>query len=327
MEKALKKTSLLLILILILNIFTVTNIGALSVRQPIILFVNENGKEDYISIQDAIESAQDGSTIFVKSGFYNEILNIKKKITLIGEDIDSTIINPISELNKYGIRLGSPGIIIKNLSITNGGPGLYTTGVKVTTSNVQIKNCNIYDTPIGIAIFTSDNIIENCNFWGCKDEGIALIGTSFSDCSNNKIINCRFYDNCDGIELQYSSDNQIIDCEFFDNTHTGIDAISSQNDRNEIINCKIYNNSVHGIFLHASSDNQIKNCIITNNHDGNIIEVKNSKNNLIINTNNEPAINNIRETLMSLLMLFQKRYSNARVIINSIFNTYKNLRF
>ncbi len=327
MKKAIKTTSYLLIIVLILNIFAITNITAISVIQPNNITVNKNGKQDYKTIQESIDNAPEGSTILVKSGVYNEILNIKKKITLLGEDRNKTIINPISEKNKYGIRLGSPGVIIKNLSITNGGPGLYTTAIKITASNVQIEDCNIYDTPVGIAIFTSGNTIKNCEFWGCKDEGIALIGTSFSDCKENKIINSQFHDNCDGIELQYSSENSIIDCEFFDNTHTGIDAISSENDRNEIINCKIYNNSVHGIYLHSSSGNQITECMFSNNKDGDVVEVKNSQNNEIINSFHKHELDNIREMLMNFLSFFKKRYLKARVIIDSIFNTYKNLRF
>ncbi len=327
MKNALRITSLLLIIVLILNIFAITNIEAISIRQSNKITVNKNGKEDYKTIQESINNAPEGSTIHIKSGVYNEILNIKKKITLLGEDKNKTIINPISEKNKYGIRLGSPNIIIKNLSITNGGPGLYTTGIKITASNVQIEDCNIYDTPVGIAIFTSGNTVKNCEFWGCKDEGIALIGTSFSDCIENKIINCIFHDNCDGIELQYSSENSIIDCEFFDNTHTGIDAITSSNDRNIILNCKIYNNSVHGIYLHSSSNNQISDCMFSKNKDGDIVEAKNSQNNEIINSINEHELNDIREMLMNFLRFFQKRYSKARVIINSIYNTYKNLCF
>lgn len=327
MKKALGTISLILIIFLISNIFSSFNITAISIRQSKILMVNKNGNYEFIKIQEAINNAQEGATILIKSGTYNEILNINKKITLLGEDKNKTFINPISEKNKYAIRLGSPNIIIKNLSISNGGPGLYTTGVKITASNVRVENCNIFDTPVGIAVFTSCSIIYNCKFWGCRDEGIALIGSSLSKCTSNEISNCIFHNNCDGIELQYSTDNIIINCEFFDNTHTGIDAISSSNDRNEIINCKIYNNSVHGIYLHSSSSNKITDCMLSNNKDGDIVEVKCSQNNLIINTNDERQVNSIKEMLLFLLSFFQKRHTKARTIIDSIFNQYKNLYF
>ena len=325
MKSALKITSLLLFTVLILNIFTISTSKGLSVNSPKIIVVDK--ETDYMTIQDQIDNAPEGSTIVLKPGVYSEIFSINKQITLLGEDNEKTIINPISKKNKYAIRLGSPGIILKNLSISNGGPGLYTTGIKVTSPNVKIEDCKIYDTPVGISVFTSGNTIQNCEFFGCKDEGIALIGTSFSDCKDNIIINCRFYENCDGIELQYATDNKIINCEIFDNTHTGIDAISEGNDRNEIINCKIYNNTVHGIYLHSSSDNLISGCMFSNNNNGNIVEAKNSNGNEIINSLYEQELNNIRQMLLNFLDFFQKRYSKARLIINSIFETYKNLRF
>ena len=325
MKSALKITSLLLFTVIILNIFTIASSKGLSVNSPKIIVVDK--ETDYKTIQDQIDSAPEGSTIVLKPGVYSEILSINKQITLLGEDKEKTIINPISKKNKYAIRLGSPGIILKNLSISNGGPGLYTTGIKVTSPNVIIEDCKIYDTPVGISIFTSGNIIQNCEFSGCKDEGIVLIGTSFSDCKENNIVNCRFYDNCDGIELQYATDNKIINCEIFDNTHTGIDAISEGNDRNEIINCKIYNNTVHGIYLHSSSDNLISGCMFSNNYNGDVVEAKNSRNNEIKNSIYEQELNNIRQMLLNFLDFFQKRYSKARLIINSIFETYKNLRF
>jgi parallel beta-helix repeat protein len=327
MKKALRITSLLLIGVLILNIFTITNVNAISISKAKTIIIDDSKEEQINTIQETIDKAPVGSTIVIGKGVYSETINIKKQITLQGEDKEKTIINPISEKNKYAIRLGSPGVVIKNLSISNGGPGLYTTGIKVTSIDNKIEDCNIYDTPVGISIFTSCNTIKNCEFSGCKDEGIILIGTSFSDCKQNKIINCKFFDNCDGIELQYATDNEIINCEIFENTHTGIDAITSKNDRNEIINCRIYNNSVHGIYLHSSSDNIIYSCIFSNNYNGHIIEVKNSKNNEIINPIFESELKSIREMLMNFLEFFQKRYSKARIIIDSIFETYRNLRF
>ena len=280
--RALKVTVLLAVFVL-----AEINITAhIPAREPLennleqIIVVGKN-RGEYETIQEAVDNAPEGSTVLVKAGSYNEIIDIKKAIQLIGENKETTIINPISEKNKHAIRLGAPGAIVKNLSIKNGAPGLYTTGVRMSASKTEIHNCNIYSTPVGIAIWTSDNIIDNCTFWECKDEGIALIGSQHSKCNNNTITNCTFYDNCDGIELQYSSNNTIDNCEFFRSTHTGIDAIASSNNDNTISNCEIHDNAVHGIYLSGSSRNKITACSISKNTDGNIVMNKNSFDNVI----------------------------------------------
>ncbi len=279
--------SVLLIILLIYlqtNIFNSTQASTINSDEQNYFIINKKGEGDYKTIQEAVNNAPEDSTLYIMAGVYNEILNIKSRIKLIGEDKDKTIINPISEENKYAICLGAPGVIISNLNITNGAPGLYTTAVQISAPETKISNCIIHDTPIGVAIWTSNNIIENCIFTGCSDEGIALLGSQYSKCDNNKITNCAFYNNCDGIELQYSSNNIISYCKFYENSHMGIDAIASSNNENIISNCEIYDNAVNGIYLASSSNNKITDCLISNNRDGNVVITKNSYNNEITNS-------------------------------------------
>ena len=160
--KAFKITVFLAILIFAeINIISCTCAKDLfletNLKQNII--VSKSGNGDFTKIQEAIDNVPEGSTIFVKSGSYNEIIDIDKSINLIGEDRFTTIINPISEKNKYAIHLGAPGVIIRNFSITNGAPGIYATGIRISASETEIHDCDIYDTPVGIAIWTSNNEI------------------------------------------------------------------------------------------------------------------------------------------------------------------------
>jgi len=313
------RTTLLLTILFLASITVTGNTQAEHITSPNnekqIITVDKNGEGDYTTIQEAVSNAQEGSTIYIKTGTYNEIINIKKNINLIGEDKDKTIINPISEKNKYAIRVGAPDVKISKLSVINGAPGLYTTGIYISASNTEIEDCNIYDTPIGIAVWTSNNNINNCTFWNCKDEGIALLGSRYSKCDNNRITKCVFYNNCDGIELQYSSNNIISDCKFYQNSHMGIDAIASSNNGNIIQNCEIHNNTVNGIYLSSSSNNKIIDCLISNNGDGNIVITKNSYNNEIVNT--EPIIsykeNNFRKRIFD-------RLSHIKTLIHVLAN-------
>ena len=49
------------------------------------LYVDDDGGEDYIKIQDAINDIEVGGTIYVRNGTYNEIIKIYKSINLIGD--------------------------------------------------------------------------------------------------------------------------------------------------------------------------------------------------------------------------------------------------
>jgi len=246
-------------------------------------------------------------------------------MSLIGENKDNTIINPISTKNKYAIRLGASDVTLKGFSITNGAPGLYTQAIRISSPDTEIQDCNIHDTPVGIVIWTSNNIVDNCEFWGCEDEGIALIGTTYTECNNNKITSCLFYENCDGIELQRSSNNIIQNCDFYDNTHSGIDAIVSSNNQNIIIDCRIYDNEVHGIFLSSSSDNLIKNCIISNNDDGNVITAKNSENNVIEYGTKLGLTDKQESSIKSRISLLRTNIISRLMDILSKFNTWELL--
>ncbi len=280
-----------------------------------LIVVDKNGDGQFTSIQEAIDYAAQDSLIFVKKGEYPEVIKIKKTIQIIGEGKDITIINPISEENKYAVYVGAPGIKIKNIGITNGALGLYSQGIKISSKKTEIDNCNIFNTPVGIAIWTNENEIYNSVFYGCRDEGIALLGNINNPCSNNIISDCIFYNNCDGIELQYSYYNKILNCKFFNNSHTGIDIIASNNNENIISNCDIINNKVSGIYFSSSDNNKIIDCNIKDNEDGDIIINKYSENNEIIH--NEKSEEKT-QFISKINLMFQK-------ILQKL-NNFKNLR-
>lgn len=299
MERSVRKIAMVTLFLIIIQITLGCVINAQKIetntKVKYILVVDINGNGDYCSIQNAIDNAEIGSTIYISKGEYKEIIEIKKQINIVGEDKDATLINPISEKNKYAILIGAPSVKIQGLNISNGAPGLYSNGIRITSSNNIIKECNIYNNPIGIAIWSSENRIENCTIWNCKDEAIALLGSQYSECNNNNIIDCEFFNNCDGIELQYSKNNKISNCIIYKNSHSGIDAITESNDNNLISNCEIYKNEVHGIYLSSSSYNKIIDCNIYDNDDGNIIMNIKSINNEIIKTEKIASNLNINE--------------------------------
>lgn len=57
-----------------------------------IIVVDINGTGDYTKIQDAVDHAQYGDIVFVKSGWYNESVVNTKQIAIIGQDKFSTVL-------------------------------------------------------------------------------------------------------------------------------------------------------------------------------------------------------------------------------------------
>lgn len=122
-----------------------------------IIYVDSNGEQDYTRIQDAIDDASNGDTIYVNGGIYHENIYINKPINLFGKGI--SIID--GGMNKYVINLSTSNITIKNFTIKNS-----QIGINLKNSlNITIIENTIQQTDIGIKMDnSSNNTIYSNNF-------------------------------------------------------------------------------------------------------------------------------------------------------------------
>ena len=182
-----------LILIMINNSFIVANTKNVIINQKII-YVDDDGGANYSLIQDAINNATDGDTIYVYSGTYYEHLIIDKSIILQGEDKNTTIIDG----NHLGIVIFITAdlVTIKGFTIKNCGENLnYLTNNIDTIIEIRSKNNTILDN-----IITWDYFLGlNCNPLGIK----IILYSDYNDISNNDILQC-----INGIRME-SSYNKI----------------------------------------------------------------------------------------------------------------------
>ena len=274
--------------ILIIGMFLFDEVSAKTIT------VAKDGSGDYEKIQDAIDNANIGNSVFVSNGTYFENVVVNKTINLTGESRENTVIDG----NKSGdvVRIEADWVNLSGFLIKNSGEKYYQDGIEVMSKNNQITNCIISNNSgsgKGIYFYKStNNQIKNCTF---SKNGISL--ESFSN--NNQIKNCiissggislrDYYDNqiknCtisnSGIFLGSSSNNQIINCTLNNSSRRGIYISYSSN--NKIINCSISDNSENGIYIGGSSNNQIMNSTISNNSGGGIYFYWDSSNNQITN--------------------------------------------
>lgn len=230
-----------------------------------ILYVGGGGPGNYTSIQDAIDNATDGDTVFVfddNSPYYENIV-VDKSIQLIGEDKDSTIIDGGGSIDVVHISANS--VNISEFTIQNSGTSIWDAGIELRSNYSRIL-CNII----------------NSNY----NNGINLVSSSNNTVMGNRINSNDRY----GIFIKASSSNTILDNIVNSNNNSGIRFDFSNG--NIVSSCNLSNNWA-GIGLSSSSDNTISyNNITSNNDDG--IHLDFSTHNIIfyntIDSNNDDGV-------------------------------------
>lgn len=149
--------------------------------------------DDYPLIQDAIDGAADGDTIFVRSGVYYEMLVIDKSLTLIGEDREHTIIDA-HKITEDVVHIIGSGVTFTNFTLGHTGY-IYSSGstppsgIHVETSNNNITRntiVSVHGPAFKIEMGTSDNIVQNNIMANCSDE--AFDGLFYTRLAGNEVI-------------------------------------------------------------------------------------------------------------------------------------------
>jgi len=295
-----------------------------------ILYVGGNGPNNYTVIQDAIDDASDGDTVFVYnySSPYYEHLIVNKSIFLIGEERSTTVIDGVSIGNV--VQLSSDWITLSNFTIQNSGTGY---GIKILNHNNYILGNIIISNWVGIGIFGFNNTIINNIICENNRQGIISSG------SNTKIVNnsVKFNGSPTSIYINDSSNSIIINNNIIENKYDGIFINSSDN--NSINNNTIFGNLGTGISLEFCENNYIINNDINDNFGG-VIQEHTQKNIIKDNTinsnkqygiqfsycNNTFVESNIFQTNFEDVIIFV--YTNNSVITgNTITGNDTNLKY
>jgi parallel beta-helix repeat protein len=242
------------------------------------LYVGGSGPGNYTRIQDAINNAIDGDTVFVydDSSPYYEHLTINYTITLKGENRTTTVID--GNNTGYIIDIKVDSVIICGFTLQNGKTGIhsitnrnhifdntiinqYTAGIyfhanhikKIGATNNRIENNNISYNLMGIDFFIFDDIVEGSGSLNSIKNNIITeneVGILMhSRCSGNLIYGNIIKSNRDEgifLDLLIYGFNRIVKNHFEQN---GIGIRVSGPSVNIIRNNNIINNTIDALFV------------------------------------------------------------------------------
>jgi len=203
-----------------------------------ILYVGGTGSGNYSTIQEAIDDANNGDTVFVydDSSPYYENFSIYKSINLIGEDKNTTIINGNQSISVISIY--SENVKIKSFTISN----LNKSGINTFANNVTIDGNIFINIKRAIVAQNDYHIITN-NMISASLHGIELFWSNESFVNNNIVSNA-----VRGIFLFFANRNNISE-NIIKNNSVGIMVWSFDSRENEIINNNFELNNIHSSFL------------------------------------------------------------------------------
>ncbi|TET25121.1 MAG: hypothetical protein E3J73_06970, partial [Candidatus Bathyarchaeum sp.] len=174
-----KRTTLILLLILCSVLVSFPEMGIVKAEPKTIVVPS-----DYSTIQEAVDNAAEGDTIFVKKGYHFGSVFIKKSLSLVGEANETIIVGDDYRLNGTIIVIRHDNVNITGFTIRSNKPTSSRRGIHL----LHARYCNV-----------SGNTITNCAV------GIWLYGASQNSITGNNLTDNRY-----GININISDTNTFV---------------------------------------------------------------------------------------------------------------------
>jgi len=217
-------------------------------------------------IQDGIDAASNGDTVYVFNGTYYESVCINKSLSLVGESVKSTLIDSYGQSTV--VHIVSHNVLFDSFTLQNSSGCQNASGILLEANTTEIKNCLIQKTKTGIVVnHHMLNTINNCTFHH-NGQGIFFNVTMY-----NSIGGCCFAYNALGF---YSKDSHYHSLQYSYWYANGIACYLNSSHYYTFTHCNMSDNSDNhgGLFLQNCSEITIKDSNFY--HNGMGIHLENS---------------------------------------------------
>jgi parallel beta-helix repeat protein len=251
-------------LIILISILLTTSVFTFTISSVIaegyIVYVDDDAPPGWYdethvrTIQEGIDVASDGDTVFVYPGTYYGLIIINKTLKLTGEEKTMTIIDG-QQLGDDTITVNAPNFYISGFTIRNSPRGSgYNSGLRLENADDSIiedniftdncwaaeirnsNNCNFIDNFVidneqgGVHIAMSPSTqVTGCTFTGNGKKGLAVFKGNDHLISSNTFIDC-------GVEINSQpSPGDTVHCIMKDNTVNGKPLVYLENENGRII--------------------------------------------------------------------------------------------
>ena len=246
------------------------------------IIVDDDGGQDFTTIQDAVNASHAGDTIHVWAGTYNENVLINKTLTLIGNGGSDTIID--AEGNGDVVLITANWVNLTGFNITNSGSQYLPdrdAGIDIKSYYNNITNCVVHHNYFGIYLDggfqlseSSYNVVDNNRVFSNEKTGIRLHWSNYNRISNNT---CWNNDYNGGIGESLSKCNLIENNFCYSNIGAG-GIYSYSGEKTIIRNNRCMDNTNSGIII----ENHCEMVLIYNNYcNNNDIGINCRRNNYI----------------------------------------------
>ncbi|VVB70896.1 Periplasmic copper-binding protein (NosD) [uncultured archaeon] len=210
--------------------------------------VDDDGFANYETFQDAINSANNGDTIYIKPGTYSEEVILNKSLSIMPLTGEKGPIVLRGDGKTTGITITSGGCSLEGLTLANfTGPGISIR----SNGNVITKNNFETDHPGVLGVDSQKNIISGNSMLDC--EGVVALRDNSSD---NNVLNNDMNGGVVAVFIRDAGKNLVTENKAFDST-IGIWVMNSSN---ALVSSNDIQTKTYGIWVMNSSD-----CSFSNN--------------------------------------------------------------